>query len=122
VDDNNMQGEQKELDEKRVENIDVLDENGNVTMKRYPRSEVHRLGLWHRVAHVWIVNQKGELIVQKRTNTKESWPSLWDVSSAGHCDAGENSLTTVILIENEICIYESTKRIRGRAWSPSFLG
>jgi len=89
-----MQSERKEFDEKPVENIDVLDENGNVTMKRYPRSEVHRLGLWHRVAHVWIVNQKGELIVQKRNNTKESWPNLWDVSSAGHCDAGENSLTT----------------------------
>jgi len=76
------------------EYLDVLDEQGKFTGVSRPRSEVHRLGLWHRVAHVWIVNSKGEMIVQKRSEKKESWPGLWDISCAGHCSAGDSSLVS----------------------------
>eukprot|EP01119_Soliformovum_irregulare_P014431 TRINITY_DN3947_c0_g1_i2.p1 TRINITY_DN3947_c0_g1~~TRINITY_DN3947_c0_g1_i2.p1 ORF type:complete len:185 (+),score=48.17 TRINITY_DN3947_c0_g1_i2:17-571(+) len=76
------------------EYLDVLDENGKFTGISHPRSQVHREGLWHRVVHVWIVNSKGQVLLQQRTLNKESWPGMWDISSAGHISAGEGSLVT----------------------------
>lgn len=76
------------------EYLDVLDEKGNLTGEKKLRSEIHAKGLWHKVVHgihfisahsaVWIVNSKGELMVQKRSEIKESYPGLWDISSAGN--------------------------------------
>jgi isopentenyldiphosphate isomerase len=42
-------------------------------------------GDWHRAVHVWLyaMNTK-RLLIQKRTAFKDSWPGLWDISSAGH--------------------------------------
>ncbi len=69
--------------------IDVLDEKGNETGISKTRKEVHAKGLWHKAAHVWIYNSKGEVLLQKRSMQKESWPGRWDVSAAGHLSAGE---------------------------------
>ena len=35
------------------------------------QEEVHRKGLHHRTVHVWVRNAKGELLLQKRSSTKE---------------------------------------------------
>eukprot|EP01118_Nematostelium_gracile_P002034 TRINITY_DN12131_c0_g1_i1.p1 TRINITY_DN12131_c0_g1~~TRINITY_DN12131_c0_g1_i1.p1 ORF type:complete len:187 (-),score=50.02 TRINITY_DN12131_c0_g1_i1:4-564(-) len=83
--------------------LDVLDENGNQTGVALPRSEVHKKGLWHRVVHLWIVNKKGELIIQKRSPQKESWPNKWDISAAGHCSAGDSSVVSAMReVEEEL--------------------
>jgi len=76
------------------EYLDVLDENGNLTGKSLPRSEVHKKGLLHRVVHVWIATSKGEVVLQKRAACKESFPNLWDISAAGHVKAGSTSMQT----------------------------
>ena len=35
--------------------------------------------------HVWLyVIDSGELLLQQRSEFKESWASLWDISVAGH--------------------------------------
>lgn len=45
--------------------------------------------------HVWLfVESTQELLVQKRADRKDSWPGLWDISSAGHITAGDTSLLT----------------------------
>lgn len=78
-----------------VEMLDVLDpESGQPVGEPKPRSTVHRLGLWHRVVHVWFVTDNGELVLQRRVPWKESHPNLWDISAAGHIDAGETSRAT----------------------------
>jgi isopentenyldiphosphate isomerase len=84
--------------------IDVLDKNGNKTGKIVELDEVHRIGYWHRGIDVWILNSKGELLVQKRSAKKKSNPNLWAVASvAGHVDAGEDSLIAALReIEEEI--------------------
>jgi isopentenyldiphosphate isomerase len=75
------------------EHFDVLDAAGARTGERRARSEVHRLGLFHRAVHVWLLAPaSGELLLQLRAASKDSWPSRWDVSSAGHVSAGEESL------------------------------
>ncbi len=76
-----------------VEFFDVLDEEGNKTGKIKSREEVHRDGDWHKSVHIWIVNDKGEVLLQKRSPNKDSHPNMWDISSAGHLVAGDDSVS-----------------------------
>jgi isopentenyldiphosphate isomerase len=69
--------------------FDVVNEADEV-VGRAPRSEVHRLGLLHRAAHVLVFNSRGEVFLQKRSLNKDRQPGLWDSSASGHLDAGED--------------------------------
>ncbi len=69
--------------------FDVVDEHDRVIGTR-PRSEVHRLNLFHRAAHVLVFNAAGKLFLQKRSLTKDCSPGLWDSSCAGHLESGED--------------------------------
>ncbi len=76
--------------------FDILDEQGNKTGEIKARSEVHRDGDWHKAVHIWIVNDKNEILLQKRSPNKDSHPNMWDISSAGHLTAGDDSLSGAI--------------------------
>lgn len=75
------------------EYFDLLDEDGNKIGKTKLRSEVHRDGDWHKAVHIWIINDKGEILLQRRCATKDSNPNMLDISSAGHLSAGDDSLS-----------------------------
>lgn len=79
-----------------MEYFDVLDENGNKTGKIKLRKDVHRDGDWHRVAHIWIINDRGEILLQRRCATKDSNPNMLDISVGGHLSAGDNSLNGAV--------------------------
>ena len=79
-----------------TEFFDVLDENGNKTGRTKAREYVHRDGDWHKAVHTWIVNDKNEILLQKRSPNKDSYPNMWDISSAGHLTAGDESLQGAI--------------------------
>lgn len=68
--------------------FDVVNERDEV-IGRAPRSEVHRRGLQHRAVHVLVFNARGEVFLQKRSMQKDRQPGLWDSSSSGHLDSGE---------------------------------
>src|SRR4051812_27258257 len=55
-----------------------------------PRHEVHGNNLRHRAVHLFLFNRKGELFLQKRSRWKDRHPLLWDSSTAGHVEAGED--------------------------------
>ncbi len=78
-----------------MESLDLLDEDGNKTGVKKPKDEVHREGLPHRNVHVWIVNGKGEILLQKRA-AKLSFAFHWDASAAGHISAGSKPMTTAV--------------------------
>ena len=78
------------------ERFDLVDKNGNPLGKSKPRSEVHRDGDWHKAVNVWIINSKNEVLLQKRSAEKESYPNFWDLSCAGHVDAGEMPKETAV--------------------------
>lgn len=78
------------------EYFDILDENGNKTGKTKLRSDVHRDGDWHKAVHIWILNDNGDVLLQRRCATKDSNPNMLDISSAGHLSAGDDSLTGAI--------------------------
>ena len=76
--------------------FDILDEDGNKTGRTKLRNEVHRDGDWHKAVHIWILNENGDVLLQRRCATKDSNPNMLDISSAGHLSAGDESLTGAI--------------------------
>lgn len=78
------------------EYFDLLDENGNKIGKTKLRTEVHRDGDQHKAVHIWIINNNGDILLQRRCATKDSNPNMLDISSAGHLSAGDDSLDGAI--------------------------
>ena len=78
------------------EYFDILDDNGNLTGRTKLRNEVHRDGDWHKAVHIWIINNNGDILLQRRCATKDSNPNMLDISCAGHLTAGDNSLDGAI--------------------------
>ena len=88
-----------------MEYLDILDEKGNKTGSSKSKDQTHIDGDWHRAIHVWFINPKGELLIQRRSKTKINHPNMWDISAAGHVSAGEDSETSALReIEEEIGI------------------
>ena len=75
--------------------IDLLDEKGKV-IGEVSKEKAHKSGLFHRVVHVWILNDKNQILVQRRSKAKDFYPNVWDVSFAGHIHAGESSLDAAL--------------------------
>lgn len=85
------------------EQIDILNSAGVRTGEVRGRSDVHRLGLWHRTVHIWLFDSAGNILFQLRAHDKENNPNLYDTSCAGHISAGENSLNSAVReIEEEL--------------------
>ena len=73
------------------EYFDIVDQSGNPTGETVERTIAHEKGIWHRTSHVWLFRRKGDklqVLLQKRTMTKDSFPGCFDISSAGHIPAG----------------------------------
>lgn len=54
-----------------MELLDVLDEEGNMTGKVEDKDVIHEKALWHKEVEAWIVNEQGEILIQKRAATKK---------------------------------------------------
>lgn len=83
----------------RLEYLDIVDESGQPTGKVISRRDAHDRGILHRTAHVWVIRKKNgrtEILLQKRSEEKESFPGMFDTSSAGHISAGEEPLAAAI--------------------------
>lgn len=71
------------------EKLDVLNELGEFTGEVATRKECHKKGLWHRAVYAFIIDENGNILLQKRSKNKRLWPDLWDVTVGGHVEAGE---------------------------------
>ena len=76
--------------------IDIVDKQGNPTGVTALKSEVHQKGWYHNTVHLWLFTTKGEVLLQQRSHKKAIYPLLWDVSVAGHIDAGEDFKTAAV--------------------------
>jgi isopentenyl-diphosphate delta-isomerase len=79
-----------------MEYLDVLTEFGDKTGTAKLRTEVHQDGDWHLAIHVWIINSRGELLLQRRSPQKDTSPNKWSASYGGHVQAGNSSLTEAL--------------------------
>ncbi|MEX1383497.1 NUDIX domain-containing protein [Lutibacter sp.] len=78
------------------EYIDILNEVGEPNGTTCLKSEAHKKGFFHASAHIWIFNNKKEVLIQKRASNKDTFPNLWDVSVAGHISADEKPIISAI--------------------------
>ena len=79
-----------------MEYLDICDSEGNLIGKKELKTECHKQGFWHRPVHVWVINSKGEVLLQKRSATIDNHPNEWDVSVAGNVSAGEDCITSAL--------------------------
>ncbi|WP_411677475.1 NUDIX hydrolase [Caproicibacter sp.] len=82
-----------------MEFLDIVDEDGNPTGETVSREAAHRLGVRHRTSHVWILRMregKRQVLLQKRSFHKDSYPGCYDISSAGHVPAGDGFLQSAL--------------------------
>ena len=82
-----------------MELFDVIDSKGNPTGQIASREKAHAEGIPHRTAHIWIVrkvNGRYQVLMQKRAMNKESFPGMFDTSSAGHIQAGDEPLESAL--------------------------
>ncbi|MCI7767934.1 MAG: NUDIX domain-containing protein [Oscillospiraceae bacterium] len=92
--------------------FDILDENGEVSGETAPRSFVHKNGLYHRTAHIWLIKD-GMVLLQRRSPDKDSFPGRLDISSAGHISAGEEPLISAVReLSEELGILASPSELR----------
>ncbi len=60
------------------------------------RGRVHRLGLWHKASNVFLFRPDGQLITQRRHDSKDVWPGAWDLSVAEHLKPREDFLADAL--------------------------
>jgi isopentenyl-diphosphate delta-isomerase len=68
--------------------FDVVDEQDQI-VGTCPRSQVHRRRLLHRAIHVFLFRPNGEILIHKRSASKEEFPSVWTSSCSGHVSSGD---------------------------------
>lgn len=73
----------------KTQKLNIIDEDNNIVGED-SRENIHRKGLLHREIHVWIYNKKGEILLQKRSMTKDTYPGLLDASVDGHLDLNDD--------------------------------
>lgn len=83
----------------------LYDEQGRpLTGQGASKQEVFRKGLLHGSAHVWIWRKTKsgvEVLLQKRSAHKRTWPNRLDISAAGHIYLGNKPLGTAVHETNE---------------------
>lgn len=107
-----------------MEILDIVDEEGKPTGQVVEREEAHKKGILHRTSHVWLLrkkNDKVQILLQKRSHNKDSYPDCYDISSAGHIPAGVDFIPSALRelkeelgchVDESDLIYCGTRRFR----------
>ena len=69
--------------------VDVVDEDDRV-IDTVTRREIRARNLLHRCTYVLLRNAAGQILVHRRTDTKDVHPGAYDVFAGGVCAAGES--------------------------------
>lgn len=69
--------------------LEIWTSDGKPSGKTLPKDLIHREGHYHATVHLWCYTDFGRLLFQQRSTNKKNFPGLWDVSVAGHVEAGE---------------------------------
>lgn len=86
------------------ETLAIFDEAGN-RVGTAPRDEVHRVGYWHETFHCWFVSRiQGipYIYFQLRSNQKQDYPGLLDITAAGHLLANETVEDGIREVQEEL--------------------
>ncbi len=88
------------LNGRPMELFDILNEDGTKSGVVRERGVTHCQGSLHPTVHIWIVREKEkgafDVLLQKRSFGKDSYPGCYDISSAGHVAAGEDIIASAL--------------------------
>jgi len=76
-----------------MEYLDIRDPDGRVTGEVKERELVHRDGDLHGTVHIFVLRERDgitEVLLQKRSMNKDSFPGRYDISAAGHLSTGQD--------------------------------
>ncbi|MEI6221339.1 MAG: isopentenyl-diphosphate Delta-isomerase [bacterium] len=74
-----------------TELVVLVDEKNNV-LGTLPKSSVHRKETpLHRGFSIFLFNERKELLLQQRSNEKQTWPLAWSNSCCGHPGLNETT-------------------------------
>jgi len=74
----------------KIEKVDLVNEQ-DLVIGTVLRSDCHgNPALIHRAVHVLVFNDRDELLLQLRSQSKDIQPGKWDTSVGGHLDPGED--------------------------------
>ncbi len=68
--------------------LEIVDDNDTVIGVR-SREDIHALGLRHREVHLWFVTPNNDIIFQRRSAFKDTFPDLMDATVGGHVEVGQ---------------------------------
>ncbi len=72
-----------------MEYFETFDQEGR-SLGLESRDVVHRSGLWHKSAQVFVFDTAGALLIQQRSADKDLYAGLWDYSVGEHLQPGES--------------------------------
>jgi len=76
--------------------FDIVDASDNV-VGCAPRSLIHKNWLFHRSVHAIVFDKSGKnILLQKRSMLKDSYPGYYTASCSGHVDSGEDYDTALL--------------------------
>ena len=83
--------------------LEVYDASGQPTGIAKPRALIHIDGDWHRAFHCWIVrDDRSQVVLQRRSVQKDTFPGKWDAAAAGHWRFGESAAEAAREIAEEL--------------------
>lgn len=78
-----------------MELLEYYDEKNEKKLGIAERENIHKNNLWHREVAIWILNEKNELLIQRRSAKKKSNPNKLSIT-AGHVDINEKEITAAL--------------------------
>ncbi len=67
---------------------DLVDKHDHV-IRAGTKRDAHRLKLFIRIVHIFLINRRGEIMVSKRPPTARRYPNQMTSSAGGHVERGE---------------------------------
>ena len=67
----------------------VVDKNDKIVDYKTRYECHHNKQLIHRAIGIVVLNNKGQVLLQKRSKNKDTYPGFYTISTSGHVDKGE---------------------------------
>ena len=91
----------------------MFDAAGQATGRARSRAAIHLEGDWHQAFHCWILRAGGqEIVLQRRSAGKDTFPLCWDAAAAGHWRFGESAEQAAREIDEELGLRVAFERLR----------
>jgi len=102
--------------------LEVFDAAGSPTRRAKSRAAIHVDGDWHQAFHCWIVRGLPgveEIVLQRRSLLKDTYPGRWDAAAAGHWRFDETPEEAAREIAEELGLDVDFDRLAFRGSEPT---